>query len=183
MSHRWHLRLLRLTVKAKSKPTLIYCCMQMVLWTTDWFDNQQWKKGICETHSCFAGRQDAMDHPFWHIAARAHDELCINLPSGGFWVRVRFLLSSLFWLSASSPQLAAASAIGPVMWGPCYFVFLTPFSCLDLSMTYIEPQYSKSLNCSVTFSAVSRWLFTPPINCRSKHTIAPIFGLSLSTKS
>ena len=25
-----------------------------------------------------------MDHPFWHIAASAHDELCINLPSGGF---------------------------------------------------------------------------------------------------
>ena len=65
-------------------------------------------------------RRDVMDHPFWHIATSAHDESFTNLPSGGFlslYVFPPFKL--VFWLRVvSSPQLAAASALSPVMWGP-----------------------------------------------------------------
>jgi len=61
-----------------------------------------------------------MDHPFWHIAASAHDRVVYNFALRHLSERCR--LSSFqacyFWLRVSSPQLAAASALGPVMWGP-----------------------------------------------------------------
>ena len=55
----------------------------------------------------------------------AHDELCINLPSG-IYLSASFssFQACSFWLRVSSPQLAAASALGPVMWGPCFSRFL-----------------------------------------------------------
>ena len=46
-------------------------------------------------------------------------ELCTNMPSGGFLSLCVFPPFKLvFWLRVSSPQLAAASALSPVMWGP-----------------------------------------------------------------
>ena len=85
-----------------------------------------------------------MDHPFWHIAASAHDELCINLPSGIF-------LSASF---SSFQACISGSGYRPHSWllhrrwvPSCgdreIFLLPTPFSCLDLSMTYTEPRYGK----------------------------------------
>ena len=46
-------------------------------------------------------------------------ELCINLPSGGFLsASFSSFQACSFGLRVSSPQLAAASALSPVMWGP-----------------------------------------------------------------
>ena len=77
-----------------------------------------------------------MDPPFWHIAASAHDESFTNLPSGGFLSLCVFPPFKLvFWLRVSSPQLVAASALSPVMWGP----FSADASSIDALPTVIIP--------------------------------------------
>ena len=66
----------------------------------------------------------------------AHDELCINLPSGVFLsLRVFPPFKLVFWLRVSSSQLAAASAFGPVMWGP----FSADASSIDALSAVIIP--------------------------------------------
>ena len=89
------------------------------------------KKGICETHSWFAKHGGMLWTTLADISpSAAHDELCTNLPSGIFLSAVVYppFKLVLFRLRVSSPQLAAASAVGPVMRGPCFSLSVVSYS-------------------------------------------------------
>ena len=120
--------------------TLFYCIRRLVLWTTGWFETSKIKWVYAKTTLVLLLGSEML----WTTSAditpsAAHDELCINLPSGIF-------LSASF---SSFQACISGSGYRPHSWllrrrlvpsrGTVLIcVFPSPFSFPNSSMTYIE---------------------------------------------
>ena len=137
-------------LRLKANPLLIFYHRQMGVMDhpADW-TSAKWKRYmrnpllICRLAGCYGPS-------FLAYRCQCAWRVVYKSALRHFSERFVFLLSSLyFWLRVSSPQLAAASALGPVMWGPCNFS--TSYSFLLSWLKYDIHRTSIWLKCELQY--------------------------------